>query len=129
MNPLISSFIETIQSSINIKPTQISEGVRQGFVSSIKLQNQEIFFCCELTFLKLLASEMLFEDQPSQEILLDLSKELANLVVGHAKVLYSKQNKHLNLGTPQFWGEDYTIQQNNGLHFELNGTKCSIYME
>ncbi|BBG65383.1 hypothetical protein NNO_0680 [Hydrogenimonas sp.] len=54
--------------------------------------------------LKLVSKILLFEDDPDEESLKDLTSELANFIVGHAKMLASDRNIPCRIETPEFAG-------------------------
>lgn len=54
--------------------------------------------------LKKLSNILLFEEKPDEDTLEDLTKELANFIVGHAKMLAHNQNLDYDIKTPKFAG-------------------------
>jgi len=54
--------------------------------------------------LKKLSNILLFEENPDEETLEDLTKELANFIVGHAKMLAHNQDLDYDIKTPKFAG-------------------------
>jgi hypothetical protein len=54
--------------------------------------------------LKKLSNILLFEDNPDEDTLEDLTKELANFIVGHAKMLAHNQDLDYDIKTPKFTG-------------------------
>jgi len=54
--------------------------------------------------LKKLSNILLFEDNPDEDTLKDLTKELANFIVGHAKMIAHNQDLDFDIKTPKFKG-------------------------
>lgn len=130
MDVIIESFIETIQTTTGIIPAQTSQGITHGYCSKISTNEANFFFYSNLEFLHFLSNAILFESAPQKEELYDLCNELANLVIGKAKVLYAKQNIQTTLSTPSFLGEMNSVPNHlEGIHFAVEKGKCSIYKE
>lgn len=130
MEVIIESFIQTIQTTTGATPEQISQGITHGYCSKISTSEANFYFYTDLEFLHFLAHTILFESDPQKEDLYDLCNELANLVIGKAKVLYSQQNIQTTLSTPSFLGETSNAPSHlEGIHFAIEKGKCSIYKE
>lgn len=130
MDIIIESFIQTIQTTTGVLPTQTQEGITQGYCSKISTSEANFYFYSNLEFLHFLSNAILFESNPSKEELYDICNEVANLVIGKAKVLYSNQNIQTTLSTPSFLGEQSNVpSQLEGIHFAIEKGKCSIYKE
>ncbi len=54
--------------------------------------------------LKKVSEILLFETDPDEDTLKDLTSELANFIVGHAKMLASDKNMKCKIETPEFVG-------------------------
>ena len=59
----------------------------------------------------------LFEENPDEKALEDLIKEIANLIVGKAKVIAQEKSLAFDIGTPEFLAQDAVLQPND---FEVN---------
>lgn len=130
MDVIIESFIETIQTTTGVVPIQTSSGITHGYCSKISTSEANFFFYSDLEFLHFLSNAILFESNPQKEDLYDLCNEVANLVIGRAKVLYSQKNIQTTLSTPSFLGEmSSTPTHLEGIHFAIERGKCSIYKE
>lgn len=69
----------------------------------------------------------LFEEEPTDEILCDLIKEIANLIVGKAKVVASENGLCVDITTPNFICEDaQAIQNDIEINFMFEGEIFSI---
>ena len=59
----------------------------------------------------------------------DMARELANLTVGHAKVLAQRSAKNFNISTPDFLGIRVITNYDQGMHFRLERKgHCSIFV-
>ena len=143
MEILEKSFLEvmqTLNASLHPHPTPLT----QGYLASIKLNDTTIYILASTPLLTLLAQNLLFEDNPDTATLQDMTKELANLIVGKAKVLSQEKGQAASISTPLFCGEmfqDVTqdsiaselaseFQALPALHFGLDeNPACSIFMK
>ena len=98
-------FIEAAKNfakSIGAEINHCNKEVKEGFVSQIDIsgdENLEIYLILPKDVLDTV-SELLFGDKDYD--IEDLTKEIANLIVGNAKVLASEENIHFNITTPKF---------------------------
>lgn len=130
MDVIVESFIDTVQTTTGVTPIQISEGIIHGYCSKISTSEANFFFYSDLEFLHFLSNAILLESNPQAEDLYDLCNEVANLVIGKAKVLYSQKNIQTTLSTPSFLGEMSNPPAHlKGIHFAIEKGKCSIYKE
>lgn len=147
MEILEKSFLEvmqTLNASLHPHPTPLT----QGYLASIKLNDTTIYILASTPLLTLLAQNLLFEDNPDAATLQDMTKELANLIVGKAKVLSQASGRAASISTPLFCGEMFQdaaqniaqdsiasklaseIQALPALHFALDeNPACSIFMK
>ena len=58
-----------------------------------------------------IAQLLLFEEDPDHQCLCDLNNEVANLVVGHAKVLASSDGYNFKIATPTFDGVTKSVDK------------------
>lgn len=130
MEAIIESFIQTIQMTTGVTPEKIPQGIKHGYCSKISTSGANFYFYSDIEFLHFLSHTILFESNPQKEELYDLCNELANLVIGKAKVLYSQQNIQTTLSIPNFLGEMSNVPSHlEGIHFAIEKGKCSIYKE
>ena len=147
MEILEKSFLEvmqTLNASLRPHPTPLT----QGYLASIKLNDTTIYILASTPLLTLLAQNLLFEDNPDAATLQDMTKELANLIVGKAKVLSQEKGQTASISTPLFCGEMFQDAAQNiaqdsvasklasefqalpALHFGLDeNPACSIFMK
>ena len=140
---LKKSFLEvmqTLNTSLHPHPTPLT----QGYLASIKLNDATIYILASTPLLTLLAQNLLFEDNPDAATLQDMAKELANLIVGKAKVLSQEKGQAASISTPLFCGQispdaaqdsiaselASEFQALPALHFGLDDNPaCSIFMK
>lgn len=143
MEILKKSFLEvmqTLNASLHPHPTPLT----QGYLASIKLNDTTIYILASTPLLTLLAQNLLFEDNPDAATLQDMTKELANLIVGKAKVLSQASGQAASISTPLFCGKmpqdaaqdsvaselASEFQALPALHFKLDeNPACSIFMK
>ena len=104
MEILKKSFLEvmqTLNTSLHPHPTPLT----QGYLASIKLNDTTIYILASTPLLTLLAQNLLFEDNPDAATLQDMTKELANLIVGKAKVLSQESGQAASISAPLFCGQ------------------------
>ncbi len=125
-------FVDVMQNSIGITPQDSLFVLKQGYISSIELLESGIviYIIANKELLVLLAQNLLFEDQPDEETLQDLAKELTNLVVGKTKVLLQEKGGHFTISTPTFYDKQKVLQHyDQGVHFKIGeDAHCSIFM-
>ena len=93
---------ENFAKSIGAEINHCESEIKEGFVSEIDIrgdENLDIFIILPKDVLDTV-SELLFGDTDYD--IEDLSKEIANLIVGNAKVLASEENIHFDISTPKF---------------------------
>lgn len=133
MEIIKESFFEVINNSIGVSPQESIIPVKRGYLASIdtfsRQRELEVYLVFNKKFLHFMCENFLGEENPSLEALEDMAKELANLVVGHAKVLTQNKNQNFTISTPQYLGVRVIKNYNHGLHFRLKGGgHCSIFM-
>ena len=133
MEIIKESFFEVIKKSIDIDVQDSIMPLKRGFLVSIdkigKTSRQKVFLLFNTNFLRTMCKHFLSEDNPTQEMLEDMAKELANLTVGHAKVISQKQNKNFTISTPNFLGFKAIANHDHGVHFRLRSKgRCSIFI-
>ena len=143
MEILKKSFLEVMQ-TLNVSLHPHLTPLTQGYLASIKLNDATIYILASTPLLTLLAQNLLFEDNPDAATLQDMTKELANLIVGKAKVLSQESGQTASISTPLFCGKmspdaaqdsvsselASEIQALPALHFALDeNPACSIFMK
>ncbi len=85
------------------------ESVEDIYTTEIQIthldRKYEFFLCMGEPLLKVLSEKLLYEENPSQDTLIDLLNESANLIIGNAKVLWEEaEGAELMLTTPEYQG-------------------------
>ncbi len=73
--------------------------------------------------LKKVSKILLFENEPDEKTLKDLTAELANFIVGHAKMLASDRNLSYKIETPEFIGIGPLQKKSHTLLYKI-GNRC-----
>ena len=125
------SFFEVIKKSIGVEPEESIIPLKRGYLVSIEMigANKEVFLVFNKPFLRTMCHYFLSEDDPDNASLEDMARELANLTVGHAKVLAQRSAKNFNISTPDFLGIRVITNYDQGMHFRLERKgHCSIFV-
>ena len=121
-------FIEAAKNfakSIGAEIDHCESEVKEGFISEIDIrgdENLDIFVVLPKDVLDEV-SELLFGDKNYD--VEDLSKEIANLIVGNAKVLASEEDIHFDITVPKFH-KDLNIKYDKRLDLSLKDKCFSI---
>ncbi|NPA87934.1 MAG: chemotaxis protein CheX [Epsilonproteobacteria bacterium] len=101
----------------------------RGYVSKISIkgdENYDIFVVLPKDKLDLV-SELFFGDTEYETD--DLSNEIANLIIGNAKVQAEDKNIKFNISTPEFLGEYTDIEHDEMYCFKMNGKDFYILLK
>ncbi|BDY12314.1 hypothetical protein HCR_06260 [Hydrogenimonas cancrithermarum] len=79
--------------------------------------------------LRRLANLLLFEEDPDEETLRDLTSELANFIVGHAKMAASDKNLPYSIETPRFSGIKPLEQSDRTLLYEFENQCVALQIK
>ncbi|WP_456322508.1 chemotaxis protein CheX [Hydrogenimonas sp.] len=110
MNNLLEASIDEVFSNHFSMPTQPCQKLPQGigYVASIPFSDingaQRALLWLQKPVIEKISDLLLGEDSPDEATLADLTAEVANFVVGHAKMEASDQNNSFSMGTPSFEG-------------------------
>jgi len=116
-------FKEAVKNYINSIEGNLSDckvNPHKGFLSKISIdgdENYDIFVVVPKAKLDYIA-ELWFGDKEDYDIA-DLTKEIANLIVGNAKVIAENKGLKFNISTPQFIGEYKAIKYDDILKFKF----------
>jgi len=102
--------------------------VKDGFVSKIEVDghmNYEIYLKFPKKTLDLVSTLLFGDDEYDLE---DLLKEIANLIVGKAKVFASDKNIHFNISIPEFL-EKKDISYDEAKSYSINGECFSVFLK
>jgi len=97
------------ENDLELPIAHCDEIVKEGYISFITASTAsdkyEVYLTCCNDFLKKISDVMLFDDNPDDDTMDDLNKELNNIIIGSAKVL-SEQNSlpSFTISTPTSLG-------------------------
>jgi len=112
----VKNYIESIEG--NVSDCKVNP--HKGFVSKIDIngdENYEIFIVVPKAKLDYIA-ELWFGDSSEYDID-DLTKEIANLIVGNAKIIAQEKGVNFDISTPEFIGEYEKIEYDDILKFKF----------
>ena len=116
----VKSFVNSIEGEIEeCKYEEI-----EGFISKISIrgdENYDIYVVVPHEKLTYMSNYYFGEDEYDPE---DLTNEMANLIIGNAKLIAAKKNINFNISTPEFLGEFKEIEYDEKLSFRFNRNKC-----
>lgn len=106
---LKSSIEEVFQQHLGIKLSSCRSFPKQsGYTAKIDFQSGKkratATVWVQKHTLKKVSEVLLFEENPDEETLKDLTSELANFIVGYAKMAASDCNMEFKIGTPRYAG-------------------------
>lgn len=131
MEVIKESFVEVIKDSISVEVEESIIPLKKGYLTSIEMigRDTNVLLVFNKPFLKTMCLHFLDDSTPSDDALEDMARELANLTVGHAKVIAQKRNTSFNISTPEFLGIRVIKNYDQGIHFRLQGLgHCSIFL-
>ena len=114
--------------SLGAKFGKCEEDVKDGYISKIEVEgdlNYEIFLSFPKSTLDKV-SILLFEDEEYD--LEDLLKEIANLIVGKAKVVASNKEIHFNISIPEFLDKK-EISYDDKVTYSIDGNCFTIFIK
>lgn len=130
------SFFEVIEKSVNLKLENSIIPLKRGYAVSIDMiddKNKDLkistYIVFNKVFLKIMCEKFLCEEDPDEDAITDMAKELANLIIGHAKVIAQNYKTTFNISTPTYLGIKVVANYEEGLHFRLLGEgHCSLFL-
>lgn len=131
MEVIKESFFEVIKDSISVEVEESIIPLKKGYLTSIEMigRGTNVLLVFNKPFLKTMCLHFLDDSTPSDDALEDMARELANLTVGHAKVIAQKRNTSFNISTPEFLGIRVIKNYDQGIHFRLQSLgHCSIFL-
>ena len=127
-------FLHTLEIACQTLSQEAFENI---YTTQIKITNLEreydFFLCMREPLLQILSQKLLLEDNPCQDTLIDLLNESANLIVGHAKVLWEEaEGAELSLTTPEYQGyfeKSFSKEFDKKMFFEAGDEPIMIGIE
>ena len=118
---LIKQFEFTLK---QIEPLNDTEFYHSNIDIILLDQNKTIHLFYNKEFLESMNEKITYDENPTEDMLIDLSTELANLLVGRAKVISAEKNVLFSIKTPFYIGKDILLNSNNitTLSYKINDT-------
>ena len=116
---------ENFAKSIGAEINHCENKIEEGYIGEVDIrgdENLDIYILLPKDVLDVV-SELLFGDTDYD--IEDLSKEIANLIVGNAKVLASEENINFNITTPKF-SKSINIDYDKRIDLSIKGKCFSI---
>jgi len=125
MYNIIKEAVKNFMDSIEAKADECNEALESGYVSKISIsgdENYDIYIIVPHEKLSYIANYYFGDDEFDAE---DLTKEIANQIIGNAKIIAAKKEISFDISVPEFLGEfDGNIDYDDILSFRFNGDKC-----
>ncbi len=122
---IVKEAVNNFVNSIEAKTTECNEKLKEGVVSKISIsgdENYDIYIVLPHEKLSYIANYYFGDDSYDVE---DLTKEIANQIIGNAKIIAAKKNKNFDISIPEYLGEyKNDIEYDDKLSFKFNGDKC-----
>jgi chemotaxis protein CheY-P-specific phosphatase CheC len=120
MKTIFKDAVKNYLESIEVNFGECKVEPHYGYVSKISIkgdENYDVFVVVPVTKLDYIA-ELWFGDS-SEYDKDDLTKEIANLIVGNAKMLAEEKGVKFDITTPEFLGEYEKIEYDDILKFKF----------
>ncbi len=127
MEILQDALLFTIKNTMNIPMVIDKYPLKKSFISKIMLDSKTFFIVCNKPLLMQFAKDFLLENDPSDEILIDIAKEISNMIIGKVKVLYEESGNILKLGIPEFIGNKMVLNYSKCIGYRSGNMRCSVY--
>ncbi|WP_456479239.1 hypothetical protein [Nautilia sp.] len=122
---IIKEAVKNFVFSLNANIEECDEKPKNGFVSKISIkgdENYDIFLILPHEKLSYIADYYFGDKNYDAE---DLTKEIANQIIGNAKIIAAEKNINFEISVPEFLGEyTDTPDYDDMLSFRFNGDKC-----
>jgi len=122
---IIKEAVKNFMDSIEARADKCDEEIKEGFVSKISIsgdENYDIYIIVPHEKLSYIANYYFGDNNYDAK---DLTNEIANQIIGNAKIVAAKKNVSFNIGVPEFLGEfNGNINYDDMLSFRFNGDKC-----
>jgi chemotaxis protein CheY-P-specific phosphatase CheC len=130
LNIILKDAIKKYIESIEAKILECKSNPKKGYVAKISIsgdENMDIFIVIPKIKLEYIA-ELWFGDKEDYDKE-DLTKEIANQIVGHAKIIAAKKGINFDISTPEYLGEYKKIDYDNILKFKFKNRCFYILMK
>ena len=99
---IVKEAVKNFLDSIEATSDECNDKLQEGFVSKISVygdENYDIFIVLPHEKLKYIANYYFGDENYDAE---DLTKEIANQIIGNAKIIAAEKNVNFNIGVPEF---------------------------
>ncbi|MDE6886387.1 MAG: chemotaxis protein CheX [Helicobacteraceae bacterium] len=127
MKIMQNALLRAIKESMGIVLETNNSIFQSPFASKITLDKKAFIIVVNDELLKKFALDFLGTQEVDNDTLMDISKEIANLIVGKAKVLYEQEGRILKLGIPQFIGDEKITNYIDVISYNFENLRCIIY--
>jgi chemotaxis protein CheY-P-specific phosphatase CheC len=130
MNTILKDAIKNYIESIESKISECKANPKKGYVAKISIngdENMDIFVVVPKRKLDYIA-ELWFGDSDDYDKE-DLTKEIANQIIGNAKIIAAKKGINFDISTPEYLGEYQNIEYNNILKYKFKNRCFYILMK
>ena len=128
MNGILYKACENFANTLGLEIEKCKSEDIKGYVSKITIsgdKNYDIFLVVPREKLEIV-SEIFFGDKNEYD-LEDMTKEIANLIVGNSKIVAGERNINFDISTPEFLGEyKGNIDYDDFICLESRGVKFFI---
>lgn len=120
MSVIQDGFADIIEKSLGQKIKESKVPLKRGYLSKISMlgAQTDVYLLFNKAFLQLASAILLFEENPDEQTLEDIARELANLTVGRAKVMAQEQNRTFKISTPTYLGHRLLKTGTESFHFK-----------
>lgn len=127
MDILQRALVEAIEESMGFTLIKDSVTLRRAFCASITLDSKNYVIILNKAILKRFCLDFLGISEPQEEELVDITKEISNIIAGKAKVLYEESGTIFKLGIPKFIGYGFSGVCKVAFGYRYKNMRCSIY--
>jgi chemotaxis protein CheY-P-specific phosphatase CheC len=130
MNTILKDAIKNYIESIEANISECKSNPKKGYVAKISIngdENMDISVVVPEKKLDYIA-ELWFGDKEDYDKE-DLTKEIANQIVGNAKIIASKKGINFDISTPEYLGEYKNIKYDNILKYKFKNRCFYILMK
>jgi hypothetical protein len=125
MFEIVKEAVKNFVNSVGAEVEECNEDINKGYVSKISIRgdkNYDIYLVLPHEKLSYI-SDFYFGDNEYDAD--DLSKEIANQIIGNAKSLAADRNINFEIGIPEYLGEfKNNLDFDDKMGFKFNGNKC-----
>jgi len=128
MNTILKEAIKNYIESIEAEISECKATPKKGYMAKISIsgdENMDIFIVLPKAKLDYIA-ELWFGDKNDYDKV-DLTKEIANQIVGNAKIVAAKKGINFDISTPEYLGEYKKVDFDDILKFKFKN-RCFFVM-